>query len=637
MRVTRSCTAAAVALLLAASVAATEQTVRQTWEWEDVPRVVALGDIHGSYDKLVSLLRGAGLVDDELTWIGGQDHLVLVGDILDRLGGDRAIMDLLRRLQTESADVGGRVHTLLGNHEVMNLVRDLRYVSRDSYEHFRGDETSGERLKARRQFLKSQMPGSGQPRVTADFERNFPPGYFGRVRALNPDGEYGSWLIGLPVVVKVNGVVYVHGGFTEKTAGMGVAGINEAVHEQLLEHLEARTFLEERRLLNPAMQFPDLNRAVSRLSRVDRRQSGAVHAAAEAFLKLAESDLFTEQGPLWYRGNSLENERVERWRFTRTLELLGATKCVVAHSPTRSNTITSRFEGRLLRVDHGMAYGNKPLALVLEGHNAFVFDPSRDSMSLPRVELPNGERPSSFGGDNLSNAEIEKLLAEAKVVGSRDLGRGSTRPQLLELEQGKDAIRGVFKSVEEPLHDNPRERGADRYQHEVAAYRLARQLGMNFVPVTVVRDWDGRRGSLQAWIESAVDQESVITHGLEPRDPERVQQLLVLGRVFDALIGNWDRKPSDLLYVLDQSQVMCIDHSRAFTFADELWWGGREKPHPLSPTLAESLRSLDVWASEELGPLLSERQIEALLIRRDKILEECAAEAEAEALAAGSQ
>ena len=47
-------------------------------------RVVAIGDIHGAYDSLVSILRAAGLIDEKLAWSGGDSTLVQLGDFTDR-------------------------------------------------------------------------------------------------------------------------------------------------------------------------------------------------------------------------------------------------------------------------------------------------------------------------------------------------------------------------------------------------------------------------------------------------------------------------------------------------------------------------------------------------------------------------
>jgi hypothetical protein len=96
--------------------------------WTGVSKVIGVGDLHGSYDKAIRVLQAADLLDEDLRWIGGAQHLVVVGDFVDRGVGDRALMDLFRRIQPESEAAGGRVHVLLGNHEVMILMRDDRYV-----------------------------------------------------------------------------------------------------------------------------------------------------------------------------------------------------------------------------------------------------------------------------------------------------------------------------------------------------------------------------------------------------------------------------------------------------------------------------------------------------------------------------
>ena len=76
------------------------------------------------------------MVDGDSKWVGGKSHFVLCGDLVDRGPDDRAILDLVRRLQKEAKSAGGVVHVLLGNHEVMNLIRDLRYVTDGGYAAF---------------------------------------------------------------------------------------------------------------------------------------------------------------------------------------------------------------------------------------------------------------------------------------------------------------------------------------------------------------------------------------------------------------------------------------------------------------------------------------------------------------------
>ncbi len=96
-------------------------------------RLLAVGDIHGDFDALVAILQESGVIDHQHHWTGGNATLVQTGDILDRGPKDRQVMDLLMALEKEAPKSGGRVIVLLGNHEMMNLMGDLRYVAPETY------------------------------------------------------------------------------------------------------------------------------------------------------------------------------------------------------------------------------------------------------------------------------------------------------------------------------------------------------------------------------------------------------------------------------------------------------------------------------------------------------------------------
>ena len=115
------------------------------WKFSGVDRIVALSDIHGAYDAVVVTRQQAGVIAEDLSWDGGETHLVITGDLLDRGPGSRQVMDLIMRLEREAERAGGRVHLLLGNHEVMNLIGDVRYVSDSEYAAFADDESAEER------------------------------------------------------------------------------------------------------------------------------------------------------------------------------------------------------------------------------------------------------------------------------------------------------------------------------------------------------------------------------------------------------------------------------------------------------------------------------------------------------------
>jgi Calcineurin-like phosphoesterase len=80
-----------------------------------------IGDIHGQLKRLHSLLSDASLINNKHAWIGGTSTLWFIGDLVDRGPDGIEVIDLVMRLQTEAAAVGGQVSCLLGNHEMLLL------------------------------------------------------------------------------------------------------------------------------------------------------------------------------------------------------------------------------------------------------------------------------------------------------------------------------------------------------------------------------------------------------------------------------------------------------------------------------------------------------------------------------------
>ena len=115
-------------------------------------RVVAVGDVHGAGDELAAILEKAGLVDARRTWIGGNATLVQTGDVTDRGTGMRAALDLLMALEEQARKAGGRVHAVLGNHEVMNMVGELRDATPEIFETFGGEAAMREAFSPRGRY-----------------------------------------------------------------------------------------------------------------------------------------------------------------------------------------------------------------------------------------------------------------------------------------------------------------------------------------------------------------------------------------------------------------------------------------------------------------------------------------------------
>ncbi len=163
--------------------------------WDGVGRVVAVGDVHGDLGQFTRILQGADLVDGDMNWIGGKTHLVQVGDVLDRGPDSRAIMDLIMVLEQQASLQGGCVHFLLGNHEVMLMKTDLRYVHQGEILSYGG--------------MKEM------------------------VRALRPGGEYGGWLAEHNAAIRINNALFVHAGISEDYASVPVDSINELVRGEI--------------------------------------------------------------------------------------------------------------------------------------------------------------------------------------------------------------------------------------------------------------------------------------------------------------------------------------------------------------------------------------------------------------------
>lgn len=168
-------------------------------------RIVAVGDLHGDLDASRRALRLAGAIDAQDHWAGGNLTLVQTGDQLDRGDGEIEILALFERLQTEAAAAGGQVHVLNGNHELMNVQGDFRYVTEQGFKRFTG--LQGLDLS---QPMLGQLPEIARPRGAA-----FLPG-----------GPYARKLAGRKSVLVLAGNVFVHGGVLPAHVDYGLDRVN---------------------------------------------------------------------------------------------------------------------------------------------------------------------------------------------------------------------------------------------------------------------------------------------------------------------------------------------------------------------------------------------------------------------------
>jgi len=365
------------------------------------PRVVAIGDIHGAYPQFTAMLQRVGLIDAKLHWSGGDSILVQVGDMLDRGAKPREVMDLLMRLQTEATQSGGQVIVLMGNHEAMNIVGDLRYVTPEIYAEF-ADQESAHRRKsawiawkhlltrmARRHGWRPRPLGSDAQK---EFDEKHPPGYFTYRQAMSAQGHYGKWLRTLPAAVQVQGTIFVHGGLSPNLSVRTVEDLNHAVANEISEFDRDSARLQALEVTLPFVDLPEMLGLLH--DELQRRSHSGPASASEARQELQQIEnrwgdlsktlIMGPDGPLWFRGYANWTPEEGAPEVEAVCREWNASRIVVGHSPTGTpGDIVSRFGGRVYLIDTGMLPGHypggRPSALELTPEGAKAIYPAGEA------------------------------------------------------------------------------------------------------------------------------------------------------------------------------------------------------------------------------------------------------------------
>jgi hypothetical protein len=565
----------------------------------DVARVVVIGDVHGAHSSLVEILAATGLIDAESHWIGGNTHLVSLGDLLDRGPDSRAVLDLLMRLQAEAAAQGGRVHVVLGNHEVMNLMGDLRYLTAPDYAAFAAEET--ETLRASAYLSYASHRDVADEAALVLFDQTYPRGYFARHEAFGANGLYGAWLLSLPAVVVVNDTAYVHGGLPPLVATTSLDSLNAAIATKLRRYLELREYLASAGLLQVGDMTRDREIAQALLE-------SAAEPAAELreFLELDGSPELGADGPLWYRGSVYCKPLLERPILEAALEQLAVRRVVVGHTPTVDRRAHSLYDGKLLMLDTGMLaayYDGRPTALVIESEHVHVQYAEPRERSALEPDGPDEPYP-------LSEQELVAALEHATVATVERTPDDAPWPVTLTADT--TTVSAAFF---------PRMAGRAA-ELELAADALDDLIGTALVPPTVARTIDGTEGALQLRYPRAVTETQRVARQLGFTGWCPIEPQLDLMRTFDLLTYNRGRTADNVIYRNDFSDLVLTDHRNAFGLERALPPGFDLSELALPPALIAELRELDTpTLTEALGSWVDARRIRALLARRDRLLE----------------
>lgn len=240
--------------------------------------VAAVSDIHGQFDLFLSLLKNNQIVDENGHWNFGTGHFVITGDVFDRGAKVTETLWYLYQLEQQAKVAGGKVHLLLGNHEVMVLNGDLRYLNE--------------------KYVASSLS------LNKSYDSLF-----------SKNSILGDWLRSRPVLVKVNDMLFAHGGFHPDLAtnNWSLNKINSIFTDNLVK---------------------------SELNQERNEQANYLH---------------TSNGPVWYRGYFKDDGATEK-QINQLLKYFNIAHLIVGH--TSQDIIQTRFDGKVIAIDASMKNGH---------------------------------------------------------------------------------------------------------------------------------------------------------------------------------------------------------------------------------------------------------------------------------------
>jgi hypothetical protein len=227
-------------------------------------------------------------------------------------------------------------------------------------------------------------------------------------------------------------------------------------------------------------------------------------------------------------------------------------------------------------------------------------------------------------------AKWEEFLRTSEIVGQEQMkGRQAvTEPWKLTLKKDNITRFALWKSPE------GRQKGfVEGWKYEIAAYLLDKYLGLNMVPPTVEKSFQGSQGSCQLWVEYEMNLRDKVRKGIETPSSKLLSwsRAGYLQQAFDNLIGNEDRHQGNVLITKDWRTIL-IDHSRSFRtsgkFVKRLIYSEKNIEDPvimreLPRAFVDKIRALNFELIKNIvGEYLTDKEIEAVLARKDLILEE---------------
>ena len=295
--------------------------------YEMPEKLIAISDIEGNFTGLYSFLLHNKVIDKNANWIFGKGHLVLNGDFFDR--GDQVpqVLWLIYSLEEQAIAKGGKVHFIIGNHEVMNLYGDV------SYNDFKYMEISR--------------------RVSQ--QKNWDVG----LRFLYAkETELGKWLRSKNVVEKIGDNIFVHGGLNayHREGGYSINEMNAIARKYYGVFPEEKTVKTDRdRIMISSIDSPFWDRRLN----------------------------FDFKYKITYMLNGIEAQETSQDELDRILKYYNANRIIIGHSVV--DDISVAYQNKVIKIDvkHGQEINSgKTKGLFIDKGNFFKVNDLNDKIKL---------------------------------------------------------------------------------------------------------------------------------------------------------------------------------------------------------------------------------------------------------------
>ncbi len=279
------------------------------WSFSASDRIVAVGDIHGDLEALCHVLLDRGVIDESGGWTGGQAHLVLVGDLVGGSPHSRLLLNFLMRLAGEATQSMGRVHALLGNHDLLPVQNNFRKMT--------GAE--------KRLYKSYPVRGAQGRRIDHVFAGN---------------SVYAEWIRSRNAIIRIGETLFVHAGLDEWAAHVEPAEVNTTVRAW-----------------------------IRYWQGVDERPPKKTEWAAQS----EKGPLWTRAFKVRLaKGGKRPKEGISRKQLDAILESLAVRRIVIGHAPVKKGKILAAhpyYDERVVMIDTGISHGDGGALSCLEIRN----------------------------------------------------------------------------------------------------------------------------------------------------------------------------------------------------------------------------------------------------------------------------